>query len=232
MKVADRDLVQFSKCSLLDIEGPSLVFQAALRTLRWTLINSACSQDLNKQNITNKFEEEITKLWANAEKTAAYWNLIRIGRKVISKIYKLYRLYKVIQPITSYSHSINGYDITGEYAIIQRRKGYGPYWVLNVIPSRLKLYDKPHIDMLCKWLHAKTYHLDIGVFNLPLLSGKEWKTDNLFEPVVYNWIYSIIGQIKNKLIFPVIGNHCNSCVSKKCKEGFINVGSNDYPWEG
>jgi hypothetical protein len=220
VKVKDNDLSLFSKCNLLDIGPLEPEFQAACKTVKWCLLSKFGNKVLTKGLISLKFESEYITFFINKEKDKVYWAGIKAGRRFTSKLFWLLTKYSVLQPIQTYNYSFpDGKTYSGEYSIIQRKSETEKPLVLILSRNRPLHYNYPNLSDIAKWLHSKTNYLDIGIYHFAMFRGDDWKEKSLFEPLIYNWIYSILLQISNDNKYINAGSHCNSCLSKKCLGG-------------
>jgi hypothetical protein len=215
--MTDLELLNFSKCNLLDYSESRPEYLAAYYTTKVILLRRAGEYPITKTFITITFEKEYQTFFIGKEKDSVYWAGIKAGRRFISKLFWLLTKYDVLQPLQSYNYK----NITGEYAVIQKHSESEKPLILLFHYNRPLYYEYPNVLSIVKWLHAKTNYLDIGLYHFSMFRGESWKTLGLDFSLLDSWIYGILEQINTRKLYISPGSHCNECVSKKCLKGLI-----------
>ena len=151
-----------------------------------------------------------------------YWAGVRTGRAVAALVGALFEKYEVLRPYQPYELPVGPHVLTGDYAIIGRRKPDprvqdGPY-VLVHHAYRPITFIRPSLAALARWKHAMMSgeYVGLGLYHLPLLRGKYWRDRELREALVTPWLVAILTAMDQNLRFPTPSGYCETCVGKAC----------------
>jgi hypothetical protein len=222
--MTDIELLNFSKCNLLDYSEARPEYLSAYYTAKVILLRRAGELPITKALIISTFEKEYQTFFIGKDKDKMYWAGIKASRRFITKLFWLLSKYDVLQPIQTYSFiGSDGKEITGEYAIIQKHSETEKPLILMFHYNRPLYYEYPDISMIVKWLHSKNNYLDTGIYHFAMFRGESWKSLTLDYSLLNDWLCAILLQSNNKKTYVSPGSHCNDCKSKKCLQGLINV---------
>jgi hypothetical protein len=91
--MTDLELLNFSKCNLLDYSESRPEYLAAYYTTKVILLRRAGEYPITKTFITITFEKEYQTFFIGKEKDSVYWAGIKAGRRFISKLFWLLTTY-------------------------------------------------------------------------------------------------------------------------------------------
>jgi hypothetical protein len=230
MTVADTALDTYAICPVGTFEAWYANWEAdcARELLRWTLLETFNGRIVPLSILRKKFVALWHARWPeNATRDGqAYWAGIKTGRGVAAILDAFFDRYLVLQPYQPYELPVARHLVTGEYAIVGRRRPdprvpEGPA-VLVAHPWKPTTSSRPQVSALAQWKHAmmRAEYTGLGLYHLPLLRGRGWRHPVIREALVERWLFAILEAGAQGLRFPAPSSHCDGCVAKPCMKVF------------
>ena len=110
-------------------------------------------------------------------------------------------------------------QVTGAYAIVHLRHSKPAIVRLRLKGPGKFEYNKPDVTNMVRWLHARFFAADLAgirVLNWRLDCNGSWY-DNFREGAARSMLTSIACSMAEERMFPVVGNHCRSCLTQACR---------------
>jgi hypothetical protein len=232
MLVKETDIVS-SPCPLRD-EDESIYYTIAYSVLKKGILKSFEGNPLS----INKIRDAYVQLWDDhwvstygetaKEPTGLYWAGPRMAITIANKIISFLNKYEIIVPIQPYSYTLDTYIVEGTNCIVRSKVGRVRPWLsVNVVSTQLTKQGLPGLAFLTRWYNTHLTNQQpqtTGFLILPLSKGsiKTLIIKNI--PKAREWILQ--GLKRQNLLFPIIGQHCETCKSKKCTE-VLDVGQDE-----
>lgn len=226
MLIKEKELFS-NPCPLRDAEE-SIFYTIAQEVLRKSILKSFEGNPFT----INKLREKYVQLWdihwksIHGEKavdsTGPYWAGPRMAITIANKIITFLNKYEIVIPLQPYSYTLETYIVEGEGCVVRSKVGKDrPYLSVNIVNETDPKQGLPDLVSLVRWYNVESKYsvsLSTGILILPLLKGNI-KTLTIKDiSLAKSWILQ--GFSTKGLLFPIIGQHCSSCKSKKCTEVF------------
>lgn len=138
------------------------------------------------------------------------------------RLFQLITNYEVIHLEQPYNLVLSEYTIQGKYALLRKKAGERlPYvLVLREVEPELRNTQQfpPDVVTLARYIHVltTTQYTNAKVLQFPVLRGEVWTNSNLSIDLAKRYLQSILKIAAIKPDFPIVGEHCNSCIAKRC----------------
>lgn len=215
----EQELERLLRCPLLD---PSyLIRMDAIRQLvNWALRKSFEGKfpgSLLPEQVLHQIRGRIL------EEYPTEGTLARVaGFRIFSMIMK----YEVVHLEQPYNLVVSGYTIQGQYALLRKRTGAQHPHVLVIRDTEPELRatqaQPPEVVTLARLIHVltTTQYTDARVLQFPVFRGTLWTTKDLKMPLAKSYLESMLKIASISPQFPIVGEHCSQCISKRCLEVF------------
>lgn len=230
MRIQDTDLLAYQNCPLGTFDRTVSPIETCGRELvRWHALEIFNGRIVPLPILRRKFTHLWNSRWPeNATRDGdAYWNGPRAGNALAAVLFQLFDKYTVMRPFQAYDLPVGGHVLTGEYAIMARRKPDprvqdGPY-VLSPEAYRPITFTRPDLAALARWKHATMLgeYDHLGIYHLPLLRGQYWRSIRIVEPLVLPWLAAVTGAIAAGGRYPTPSGYCDRCLQKDCMKVFV-----------
>lgn len=224
--IQERELERLLKCPLLDGEilAPTKVSQLT----NWVL----------RKSFEGKFSELPEKVLHEIRGRILkdYPKDGTLARVAGFRLFQLILDYEVIHLEQPYNLVLSGYTIQGQYALLRKKAGAKLPYVLVLRETEPDLRDTqaqpPDAITLARYVHVltTTKHTNARVLQLPVFRGAAWTNRGLNLALAKQYLESMLKIATFRPSFPVAGEHCKSCVTKRCLGVFY--GPNDDSWSG
>jgi hypothetical protein len=233
MIIKESELINFP-CPLMDKEE-DVLFKIAHDVLKRGILKSFEGNPLSINKIRDLYVQSWDDHWIKThgeiavDPTGPYWIGPRAAIKMAAKINSFLNKYEIIVPIQPYSYTLETYVIEGTNCIVRSKVGkIRPWLSLNIVQENsFKRGPVVGLSLIIKFYNTyltNTQLTNPGILIFPLNKGKIKTLIIKNINLVKEWIISS-AKSRNPS-FPIVGQHCNSCKSRKCTE-VLNVGQSE-----
>jgi hypothetical protein len=152
---------------------------------------------------------------------AEYFGGHRKNPGIAKRIGDLIRDYQFLGPLVSYDLVLDGFRITGEYAVARPWGKDLPWLCVSLRRSKpSRYYPYPDFVAYARWLHLQSREpgRDIQILHVPVLHGEAWIEKDVSLPLVRELLDEILALMRRTIQVPHAGPHCKSCVLPRCLE--------------
>ena len=223
--VAEADLQSWAICPLTSPPADDTETSCARQTLNWALLEAHNNLILTPEVLRARYIKEWNTFWPSKqerEKSAEYWQGVRLGSSFAQRVRQFLLGYEVLHPVEKYYLSFGGHTIIGSYSLVRRRAGKDIPMVLVWHRRRSPQAGRPDLLSVARYVNAMMsgQHLDVGIYHLPVFRDNAWKQRGLRETLAHQWLRSILDSMQQDRRFPAPGGHCANCSTKVCMEVF------------
>lgn len=218
MKITDVYLEQYTKCPLRvpanwyhpnEFLEPEIV--ASMETAKWFLARCFDRSIPSLHQTQVEFEKELRAIDKGLPIPP------RICAGLSKRMVELSRSYRVVQPISPFSLTISGTELTGSYGVLSTRHREPELFVIKLVPKPEESFRYPSIDLLAGWLHFITQNdSKAGIGTIAVLSKHQSFKSAIIESQARLFIQNAISLLHSDYKFPIPGPYCRNCPTFGC----------------
>lgn len=219
IKISEEQLKSYALCPLRGRPSrPSDLERAAEETINWFLAQLFKGSYPLIVEVHAQFE--------NYLRTSCKWTLAKVRKSAVASCRSLAKRLSdfsnnlgVVQPVAPYSLLIGGETICGEYAVVERKPPNSRQAILRVWSPDERHRNNPDIVSMARWYHFITQEEHpVSIYHMGVLDGSRFFQHGMEQEPVRRYLGDIIECMKAKRQWAAPGAHCESCVTRTCRE--------------
>lgn len=224
MIINERTLQDLLQCPLIVPAKSSHEEECSNEMTKW-ILRQAFDGKLKgeSQAVLHAIRGKVISTWQGDKKDIGI-----LARTIAFRLFSLVLDFEVIHLEQPYQLVLDKHVIQGSYALLRKRAGERLFHILinhtNVPEIKKKQALPPDIVTLSRYTHlyTTTEYTDAQILHYPIFRGKAWLNKHINITLAKSYLNSILVTAANNPQYPVVGKHCDNCVTKPCMEAFKN----------